>query len=89
MSAYDIYDLAKLREPVALSYNAEQVNAERRAAAAEIERLRAALEHIAAFDDLHGSSRLEATGSYSGFDEPGSTQIAREALRHHEQGARE
>ncbi|MCA1831245.1 MAG: hypothetical protein LC750_00595 [Actinobacteria bacterium] len=30
---------AKLREPVALSYNAEQVNAERRRAADEIERL--------------------------------------------------
>lgn len=36
---------------------------------------------IATFFDYDASHRLETTGSYSLFDEPGSVQIAREYLR--------
>ena len=39
-----------------------------------------ALQLIAAFDDEHASERLRKTGSYGGFDEPGSVRVAREAL---------
>jgi hypothetical protein len=42
--------------------------------------MRDALEKIAAFDDRHAQKRLDETGSWSGFDEPGSVQIARAAL---------
>lgn len=42
--------------------------------------LLAALEQIATFNDHAANARLEATGSYSAFDEPGSVQIARAAL---------
>lgn len=46
----------------------------------EIERLRNALIKIAAVDDMLANDRLATNGSYSGFDEPGSVQIARETL---------
>lgn len=49
-------------------------------AADEIERLRAALTKIAAYDDKGASMLLAQTGSYGQFDEPGSVSIAREAL---------
>lgn len=39
-----------------------------------------ALKKIAAFDDEQGNAYLKAHGSYGGFDEPGSVQIARNAL---------
>lgn len=48
--------------------------------AQEIERLRKALTHIAAYDDELASARLAKTGRYGAFDEPGSVKIAREAL---------
>lgn len=48
---------------------------------AENRRLREALEKIAAFDDQFASARLERTGSYSLFDEPGSVAAARAALQ--------
>jgi hypothetical protein len=38
------------------------------------------LRQIAALDDKLANDRLAATGSYSGFDEPGSVKIAREIL---------
>lgn len=44
------------------------------------ERFREALTKIAAYDDERASKLLELTGSYGGFDEPGSAQIARAAL---------
>lgn len=40
-----------------------------------------ALERIACYDDERAESRLRITGSYGSFDEPGSVEIAREALR--------
>jgi hypothetical protein len=49
-------------------------------AAAEIERLRAALAEIAAYRDFNASMHLERTGRFSQFDEPESVQIARAAL---------
>lgn len=52
--------------------------------AKELEResnlMRAALERLACRNDFGADSWLEKTGSYSRFDEPGSVQIAREAL---------
>lgn len=39
-----------------------------------------ALEQIAAFDDEGANKHLEATGSYSSFDEPSSVRIARSML---------
>ncbi len=42
--------------------------------------LLAALKRIAAFSDVAASNKLYATGSYSAFDEPGSVEIARDAL---------
>jgi hypothetical protein len=42
--------------------------------------LYAALERIAAYDDVSANEQLAATGSYSAFDEPGSVRIARAAL---------
>ena len=42
--------------------------------------LRAALKKIACFDDMLANDRLATNGSYSGFDEPGSVEIARAAL---------
>lgn len=39
-----------------------------------------ALEKIASFDDALACARLEASGTYANFDEPGSVQIARAAL---------
>jgi chromosome segregation ATPase len=46
----------------------------------ERDRLREALEKIAAYDDTGAEANLKATGSYSSFDEPGSVQRARAAL---------
>lgn len=42
--------------------------------------LYAALNQIAAYNDVGASAHLESTGSYSAFDEPGAAQIARSAL---------
>lgn len=41
----------------------------------------AALTRIAALDDDGANQHLETTGSYGRFDEPGSVQVAREALQ--------
>ena len=49
-------------------------------AANEIERLRAVLTKIAAYDDGLASDRLGSTGSYGAFDEPGAVEAARKAL---------
>jgi hypothetical protein len=48
-------------------------------------KLAEALRKIACFDDESANERLRRTGgdSYALFDEPGSVQIAREALREH------
>jgi hypothetical protein len=46
----------------------------------EVERLQAALKRIACLGDSGANERLARTGSYSMFDEPGSVEIAREAL---------
>ena len=51
--------------------------------------LREALTKIATFDDLFASDRLATNGSYGAFDEPGSVEIAREALAAIEQAAGE
>ena len=40
-----------------------------------------ALNAIGCFDDRQGNRRLEETGSYSAFDEPGSVKNARNALK--------
>lgn len=48
--------------------------------AREILRLRAFLKKIAALDDEWANRKLEATGSYSSFDEPASVELARAAL---------
>jgi len=40
-----------------------------------------ALRQIAAFDDARACQHLEQFGTYGQFDEPGSVQIARKALR--------
>ncbi len=48
--------------------------------ALENARLRAALVLIAAFDDKTANSRLDATGSWGGFDEPGAVRVARKSL---------
>lgn len=45
--------------------------------------MRDALVKIADFDDSIGNARLEKHGEYSGFDEPRSVKIAREALASH------
>jgi hypothetical protein len=50
------------------------------ASEATLASVREALRKIAAFDDKDASSMLALTGSYGMFDEPGSVQIAREAL---------
>lgn len=47
---------------------------------AEIERLRGALEQIAAFNDEAANDYLEKYSKYAAFDEPDSVQIARQAL---------
>lgn len=39
-----------------------------------------ALTSMASFNDEHASMHFKHTGSYSGFDEPGSVEEAREAL---------
>lgn len=49
-------------------------------AADEIERLRAALTEIAAYDDKLASQSAAEGRGYGTFDEPGSVQIARRAL---------
>lgn len=64
-----------------LTARAKTAERERDEARAETERLRAALIAIASFDDERADSRLEATGSYGGFDEPGSVQAARAAIK--------
>ena len=46
-----------------------------------LERMEGALETIAAFNDEFANMRLEKTGSYGGFDEPGSVSTARQALK--------
>lgn len=51
------------------------------AAEAENERLRNVLREIACFGDYSAEMKLSRTGSYGGFDEPGSVQIARAALQ--------
>ena len=48
---------------------------------AENKRLREALNRISHWNDFRASDRLERTGSYAGFDEPGSVEIARAALK--------
>lgn len=42
-----------------------------------------ALNLIACWGDKLANERLEKSGSYSGFDEPGSVKIAREILTTH------
>ena len=49
--------------------------------AARIKVLEEALENIAAFHDIQASRRCDNTGSYALFDEPGSVEIARQALK--------
>lgn len=46
-----------------------------------------ALRTIARFDDKLANDHLIKTGSYSGFDEPGSVEIARAAIAEAEKGA--
>lgn len=58
----------------------ERLRAENERLRAENANLRAALTTIASFDDLHGTRKLAATGSYGGFDEPESTKLARATL---------
>lgn len=53
-----------------------------------IELLLVALHDIAAFDDTSANERLEKTGSFGAFDEPGSVEIAREALEKYRLTAR-
>lgn len=53
---------------------------ERDKARGEVGRLREALQQIAAFDDEGANLILRKRGDYSGFDEPGAVQTAREAL---------
>jgi len=48
---------------------------------AHAEKYKAALNRIAAWDDKGASEKLAWTGSYSSFDEPGSVEIARKALK--------
>jgi len=48
---------------------------------AENERLRGALEDIAALNDVGANLYLENSGSYGCFDEPCSVQMARAALK--------
>lgn len=57
-----------------------EVVKERNELRAERRRLREALTQIAAFGDDGANVILRKTGSYSGFDEPGAVQAAREAL---------
>ncbi|MCP4410747.1 MAG: hypothetical protein GY807_24005 [Gammaproteobacteria bacterium] len=52
-----------------------------KAAADELERLRAALNYIAAWDDRGANERLKITGSYAEFDEPNAVATARDALK--------
>lgn len=59
---------------------AEEYYGRLREAERKNERLRAALDRIAAYDDQGANYRLKTSGSYSAFDEPGSVEIAREAL---------
>ncbi len=47
----------------------------------ERDEFRVALEQIAALNDESANGVLELTGSYRGFDEPGSVEIARVALQ--------
>jgi hypothetical protein len=46
----------------------------------EAVRFSEALERIACYGDESAGAFLDRTGSYAAFDEPGSVQIAREAL---------
>ena len=48
---------------------------------ARVRKLETALTEIACFDDQGANQRLANTGSYSMFDEPGSVEQAREALK--------
>lgn len=57
-----------------------QLVGERDQARAETGRLREALRQIAALDDEGANLILRKQGDYSGFDEPGAVQTAREAL---------
>lgn len=74
------------RELVAKGREAARTLSERRYAplldhlATALERLGEALEQIAAFDDRAANERLKYVGSWGGFDEPGSVQVARQAL---------
>lgn len=47
----------------------------------QVTALRAALVRIAAYNDRGANDQLALSGSYSGFDEPRSVRIAREALK--------
>lgn len=51
-----------------------------------LECMKRALETIAAFNDEFANMRLEKTGSYGGFDEPGSVSTARQALKEKPEG---
>lgn len=45
-----------------------------------VQNLREALNKIACYDDTSANRNLAVNDTYSWFDEPGSVQIAREAL---------
>lgn len=70
-------------QPGSVRYNRVYARAEQEIGKVmdENERLRAALERIAAFDDIGASKVLESTGNYKYFDEPHSVKDARDALK--------
>lgn len=59
---------------------AETAERERDEARSKLAEYETALNQIACWDDKSASESLERTRSYSSFDEPGSVQIAREAI---------
>jgi hypothetical protein len=58
----------------------DELDADDDARNAELDRLRAALTKIACYNDLSAWKQQRAHNSYSHFDEPGSVQIAHEAI---------
>lgn len=54
---------------------------QRKVSDSRIAELEGALREIACFDDVRADEVLQRTGSYGSFDEPGSVQVARQALR--------
>lgn len=79
-AAETIIALVAEKETLFTQLEFDEMRQRAEAAAAERDTLREALTKIACYGDTGANNRLEATGSYGMFDEPGSVELARTAL---------